>query len=52
MVILIISALVTPPDPVTQLLVTFPLLLLYQVSISISKVVLRKKMRAEAEENL
>jgi sec-independent protein translocase protein TatC len=51
-VILIISALVTPPDPVTQLLVSFPLLLLYQVSISISKVVLRKKLRAEAEEGL
>ncbi len=51
-VILIISALVTPPDPVTQLLVTLPLLLLYQVSIAISKVVLRKKMRAEAEEGL
>lgn len=50
-VILIISALVTPPDPVTQLLVTLPLLLLYQASISISKLVLRKKMRAEAEEN-
>lgn len=47
-VILIISALVTPPDPVTQLLVTVPLLLLYQGSIYISKVVLRKQMRAEA----
>ena len=46
-VILIISALVTPPDPVTQLLVTFPLLLLYQASIYISRAVLRKKREAE-----
>lgn len=46
-VILVISALVTPPDPVTQLLVTFPLLMLYQVSIYISKVVLRKQRAAE-----
>ena len=46
-VILIISALVTPPDPVTQLLVTFPLLLLYEASIYISRVVLRKKREAE-----
>ena len=46
-VILIISALVTPPDPVTQLLVTFPLLLLYQASIYISRAVLRKKQEAE-----
>jgi sec-independent protein translocase protein TatC len=51
-VILVISALVTPPDPVTQLLVTLPLLLLYQASIGISKVVLRRKARAEAEADL
>lgn len=49
-VILIISALVTPPDPVTQLLVTFPLILLYQASILISKWVLRRK-EAEAALN-
>ncbi|MEQ9440238.1 MAG: twin-arginine translocase subunit TatC [Cyclobacteriaceae bacterium] len=48
-VILIISALVTPPDPITQLLVTFPLILLYQASILISKWVLRKKREAAAE---
>ena len=48
-VILIISALVTPPDPVTQLLVTLPLLLLYQGSIYISRMVLRKQRRAAAE---
>nr|WP_240428534.1 twin-arginine translocase subunit TatC [Tunicatimonas sp. TK19036]WKN40307.1 twin-arginine translocase subunit TatC [Tunicatimonas sp. TK19036] len=47
-VILIISAFVTPPDPVTQLLVTFPLILLYQASIYISRWVLRKKREAEA----
>ena len=51
-VILIISALVTPPDPVTQLLVTFPLLLLYQASIYISRVVLRKKREAAAAEEM
>ncbi|MEM8966453.1 MAG: twin-arginine translocase subunit TatC [Bacteroidota bacterium] len=50
-IILIISALVTPPDPVTQLLVTFPLILLYQASILISKWVLRKRMEAEAQES-
>lgn len=49
-VILIIAALVTPPDPITQLLVTFPLLLLYQVSIYISKVVVRKREEKRAEE--
>lgn len=49
-VILIIAAFVTPPDPITQLLVTFPLLLLYQASIYISRVVTRKEARRRAEE--
>jgi sec-independent protein translocase protein TatC len=48
-VILIIAALVTPPDPITQMLVTFPLILLYQVSIYISKVVVRKEAQKMAE---
>ena len=50
-VILIISALVTPPDPITQLLVTFPLVLLYEASISISKMVVRRQ-KEQAEETL
>lgn len=49
-VILIIAAFVTPPDPITQLLVTFPLILLYQASIYISRVVTRKQARRRAEE--
>lgn len=40
-VILIISAFVTPPDPITQMLVTIPLVLLYQASIYISRAVSR-----------
>lgn len=37
-VILIISALVTPtPDPVTQLMLALPMMLLYEVSIFVSK---------------
>ena len=51
-VILIISALVTPPDPVTQLLVSFPLLLLYQVSIAISKVVFAQKVTSRGGREL
>lgn len=49
-VILILSALITPPDPITQLLVTVPLILLYQVSIYISRIVLRQKQRLAREE--
>lgn len=46
---LVISAFITPPDPVSQLLVSLPLVILYQVSISISALVLRKKRKAELE---
>lgn len=50
-VILIIAALVTPPDPITQMLVTIPLVMLYQASIYISRAVLRKaKAKALADE--
>lgn len=42
-VILIISALVTPtPDPMTQLMLAAPMLLLYEVSIFVSKLALKK----------
>jgi sec-independent protein translocase protein TatC len=36
-VILIIAALVTPPDVASQLLLTIPLLLLYEISIVVAK---------------
>jgi sec-independent protein translocase protein TatC len=42
----IIAAFVTPPDPVSQFLIAIPLLLLYQFSIYISKVVNRRRDRA------
>lgn len=48
-VILIISALVTPtPDPLTQLMLAVPMLLLYETSIFVSKLAL-KKSEEEAE---
>lgn len=44
-VILILSAIITPPDVFSQLLVSIPLLFLYEVSIHISKRVVQKKER-------
>ena len=42
-VILIISAIVTPtPDPMTQIMLALPMLLLYETSIFVSKLALRK----------
>lgn len=36
MLILILAALITPPDVFTQILVTLPLYLLYEVSIRVA----------------
>ena len=42
-VIFIVAAIITPPDVFSQILVSIPLLLLYEVSIGISAGVMRKK---------
>ena len=41
--ILILAAIITPPDVISQVLVAFPVLVLYEISIRISKKVLKKK---------
>ncbi len=41
-VILIIAAIITPPDVFSQILVTLPLLLLYEMSIGLSKRIVKK----------
>lgn len=46
-ILLVIAALITPPDVLSHMMVTLPLLLLYEVSIWISKLAYRKKMKEE-----
>jgi len=46
-VVLIISAVITPPDVVSQVIVTLPILILYEVSILISKTVLKQELKKE-----
>ena len=41
--ILVISAFITPPDPVSLVLMTIPLMLLYEISIGVSWLVNRRK---------
>ena len=41
--VLILSAIITPPDVISQILVAMPLLLLYEVSIGISAAVVKKQ---------
>ncbi len=48
-VILIIGAMITPPDPFSQLLVALPLMILYQISIMIAKRIEKRKAKKEKE---
>lgn len=48
-VIFVLAAIITPPDVFSQMLVSIPLLSLYEVSILISARVIRKKEKAHAE---
>jgi len=46
-IFLVIAGLITPPDVLSQMMVTLPLILLYEVSIWISKLAYRKKVKEE-----
>ncbi|MEL6303327.1 MAG: twin-arginine translocase subunit TatC [Bacteroidota bacterium] len=44
-VVLILSAIITPPDITSQIVVAIPVLILYQISIYISKMVVKKESK-------
>ena len=46
-IILILGAMITPPDPFSQLLIALPLMVLYQISIAIAKSIERRKLRQD-----
>ena len=48
-VVLILAAVITPPDIASQVVVALPILVLYQISIYISKRVLKKQAKREAK---
>ena len=47
--LVIIAVTITPPDILSDLVVTVPLFLLYEISIGISKFVYRKQLRPLSE---
>ena len=49
-VILILSALITPPDVISQILMCFPLMFLYEISIMVSSAIKKKEARLALEE--
>lgn len=46
-IVLILSAVITPPDIASQVIVSVPIIILYEISIFISKAVIRKQKRKE-----
>jgi len=42
-IVLIISAIITPPDIASQVIVTIPVIILYEISIVISRIVIRNQ---------
>jgi sec-independent protein translocase protein TatC len=50
-IVLILSAIITPPDIASQIIVAIPILILYQVSIYISKVVVKNQQK-QAQKNV
>lgn len=42
-IILVIAAIITPPDPLSQILIAIPLVILYQFSILISRIAKRRR---------
>jgi sec-independent protein translocase protein TatC len=44
-IVLVLSAVITPPDIASQVIVAFPIIILYEISIIISKRVLRRQAK-------
>ncbi|CAL2102954.1 twin-arginine translocase subunit TatC [Tenacibaculum sp. 190130A14a] len=43
--VLILSAIITPPDVASQVIVTVPIMILYEISIHISSIVIKKQQK-------
>ncbi|MBM4762037.1 twin-arginine translocase subunit TatC [Bacillus sp. B15-48] len=48
-VLVIIAVVISPPDILSDFLVTIPLLFLYEISVNLSKIVYKKKLKKEKE---
>jgi sec-independent protein translocase protein TatC len=47
--VFIVAAIFTPPDPLSQLSLAVPIIILYEISIIMARMVEKKKAAAEAE---
>jgi sec-independent protein translocase protein TatC len=49
-IVLVLSAIITPPDIVSQVIVAVPVIILYEISIIISRRVLRKERKRQQQD--
>ena len=47
--ILIVAGMIAPPELMSHMMVTLPLIILYEISILISKAAYKKRIKAEME---
>jgi sec-independent protein translocase protein TatC len=47
--VFIVAAVITPPDPISQLSLALPIIVLYEISILMAKLVEKKKAKRDAE---
>ena len=50
-VVLVLAAIITPPDVASQIIVAIPILILYEVSIKISRMVIKKQQKRDAKQS-
>ena len=50
--VLILAAIITPPDIISQVIVAIPMIILYEASIKISKYIIRKQEKEKEKENV
>ncbi|MDX1425098.1 MAG: twin-arginine translocase subunit TatC [Kiloniellales bacterium] len=48
--VFVVAAVLTPPDPISQISLAVPIILLYEISIYMARMVERRRAREEAEE--
>ncbi len=48
--VLVLAAVITPPDIISQVIVAIPMIILYETSIKISQIIVRKEAKKKAKE--
>jgi sec-independent protein translocase protein TatC len=48
-IVLVVAAIFTPPDPLSQVILAVPLMLLYELSIVLTRTIERKRIKAEKQ---